>query len=102
MSHDNAVRHAGNARQGVFHVERDGKRIAHLAYTREGATVSANHTEVDPAHRGGTLASDLVDALVRWARGEGVKVDPVCPYVRKVFGRTPAYADVQAGGQSES
>jgi predicted GNAT family acetyltransferase len=45
--------------------------------------------------RGGTMAPSLVEAAVRWARRENLKILPLCPYVSKVFDRTPAYGDVR-------
>ena len=87
------VRHG----DGSFFVERDGKRVAELTYRIEGADAVVDHTFVDPSARGGTLARDLVEAAVQWAREENRKIVPVCPYVRGVFAKTPAYADVAKG-----
>ena len=82
-------------RDGEFFVEREGRRIAELAYAMKGASAVANHTWVDPQFRGGTLARDLVEALATWARAQGHKVLPVCPYVRRVFDEDPRYSDLR-------
>jgi predicted GNAT family acetyltransferase len=79
---------------GRFFIERDGERVAELTYRMDGGDAILDHTFVDPKLRGGTLARDLVDAAVQWARAEERKVVAMCPYVRKVFASTPAYADV--------
>ena len=82
-------------REGEFFVEQDGRRIAELAYAMKGASAVAHHTWVDPQFRGGTLARDLVEALAAWARAEGHKVLPVCPYVQRVFEKDPSYGDLR-------
>jgi uncharacterized protein len=92
---EDSVQHRAAAGQGAFTIERGGKRIAELTYSMSGDDVVVGHTWVDPEHRGGTLAPDLVAAVVAWARGNRRRIVPVCSYVRKVFTRTPAqYEDV--------
>ena len=88
------IRHAEHGDHGEFFVERGGERIAELTYSIDGDAAVASHTWVHPDHRGGTLAPDLVEAAVRWARQAQRKIVPTCPYILKVFGRTPAYGDV--------
>jgi predicted GNAT family acetyltransferase len=80
---------------GHFFIEREGKRIAELTYRIAGGDAIVDHTFVDDEFRGGTLARDLVDAAVQWARKEGHKVIAMCPYVRKVLDKRPDYADVK-------
>lgn len=89
------VRHSHAGAHGEFFIERGGKRVAELTYRIAGEDAIVGHTWVDPKLRGGTLGSALVEAVVEWARKEGRKVIPMCSYVRAVFARTPAYADVQ-------
>lgn len=79
---------------GSFSIQRDGRRVAELTYRLQGSDALIDHTFVDPSARGGTLARDLIEAAVQWARAENRKIVAVCPYVRSVFAKTPAYADV--------
>jgi len=89
------VLHHSSAKGGEFRVEREGKRIAELTYSLAGADAVVSHTWVDPDHRGGTLAPSLVAAAVEWARANGRHIVARCPYVEKVFSRSPeTYADV--------
>ena len=82
-------------RDGAFVVEQQGKRIAELTYrTQDGAAV-VDHTWVDPQHRGGSLAGDLVAALAAWARESGTRVVPVCPYVKRGFEQDQRYSDLR-------
>jgi hypothetical protein len=91
------IRHEGGERHGAFFIEREGRRVAELTYRMMGADAMVDHTWVDPALRGGGEAKSLVQAAVEWARQEHMKLVPVCSYVRTVFDRTPAYADVRKG-----
>jgi uncharacterized protein len=92
---EGAIRHAEEGARGEFFVEQGGKRVAELTYSMSGASAIVGHTWVEPSLRGGTLASDLVEAAVQWARAGDRKIVPACSYVRAVFARTPAYADVR-------
>lgn len=89
------IRHQRGERSGVFFIEREGRRVAELTYRMMGADATVDYTWVDPKLRGGGEAASLVAAAVEWAREEHMKLVPVCSYVRAVFDRTPAYADVR-------
>jgi uncharacterized protein len=95
MTKGDGMQHREDGGKGEFFVEREGKRVAELTYSLKDGDMVAEHTWVDPAARGGTLAASLVQALAGHARGQGRKVVAVCPYVAKVFGRSPEYADIR-------
>jgi uncharacterized protein len=65
-----------------------------MTYTASPAMVIIDHTEVDPSLRGTGASARLVQAAVEWARKEGVKILPLCPFARHVFDKTPEFADV--------
>ena len=88
------IRHTEAGGRGVFFLEHEGRRIAELTYTLAGDTALVDHTFVEKAARGGSIAPSLVEAAVRWARQEDRKIAPMCSYVRAVFARTPEYRDV--------
>ncbi len=92
---EDPIRHETGDGRGAFFIERDGRRVAELTYARGDANAIVDHTWVDPALRGGNAARRLVEAVVQWARTERVKLVPTCSYVRRVFDRTPGYADVR-------
>jgi predicted GNAT family acetyltransferase len=95
-SHDeDPIRHDTDGRRGVFLIERDGRRVAELTYSRDDRVAVVDHTWVDPQLRGGKAARRLVDGAVQWARVEGLRIAPTCSYVRVVLARTPEYADVR-------
>lgn len=89
------IRHQESDDGGTFYVERDGRRAAHLRYTRSAAqTVVLEHTEVSPALQGGGVGRLLVEAAVEWARRTHTKIAPACPYAKTVFDRHPELRDV--------
>jgi predicted GNAT family acetyltransferase len=94
MSQDRVEHHA-TPKAGAFVIRRDGVRAGELTYTREGDQIVAQHTFVDPQFRGGTIARDMLGALVALAREEGRKIIPRCEYVRGAFEKHAEYADVR-------
>lgn len=84
-------------RKGAFFIDEDGQWVAELTYLRTGEnTIVIDHTEVDPKFRGEEIGKDLVAAAVAYARENGLKIKPLCPYAKKVFDATPEFQDVLA------
>ncbi len=67
-----------------------------LAYRYRGADLDLLHTEVPRALEGRGYASALATAALSYARREGLKVIPTCPYVKAFLARHPEYADLVA------
>ena len=91
---EDTIHHREHDGRGEFYIEREGRRVGELTYSSMPDAMVVGHTWVDPKLRGGRLAPNLVEAVVRYARKEGRKIVPVCSYVRAVFGRSTAYDDV--------
>ena len=85
-----------HGRKGAFYIEEDGEWIAELTYFRVGDTMTIDHTEIDKKLRGEGIGPDMVRAAVDYAREQGLKIKPVCPYAKKVIERTPEFQDIQA------
>lgn len=82
-------------KRGTFFLEREGKRVAKLTYSRmNDAMVIIDHTEVDPALSGQGIGRLLLDAAVKWARETGTRFKVVCPFARAQFARDPSIRDV--------
>ena len=83
-------------KQGEFLMKDKGKQIGIMSYTLSSGKMTIDHTEVDEEHEGKGLGKQLVKAGVAYARENKLKIDPVCPYAKKVFDITPDFADVLA------
>ena len=83
------IQHDEHGRKGAFYIDEDGEWIAELSYVKNEGTMTIDHTEVDEKLRGEGIGEDMVKAAVEYARKEGLKIKPDCPYARKVIERTP-------------
>lgn len=73
----------------------DGKRVGFAHYRIEGDSVVFDHTVVDPAARGGGVASGLVKfALDDVREGSERRVVAECSYVVSWLERHPEYQDL--------
>ncbi len=92
--------HQPNENGGRFVLQRDGRDVAELVYAGGGPVVTLLHTEVDAVMRGTGAGKTLVDEAVQWARAEGKRIVPRCPYAKALFDKTPGYRDVLEAGRS--
>ncbi|MCL6658445.1 GNAT family N-acetyltransferase [Paenibacillus amylolyticus] len=53
-----------------------------------------DHTLVENAYRGQGLGDELIKAMVEYARENGIKILPLCPFAKGRFERISEYADV--------
>jgi hypothetical protein len=94
---NDVVSHLEQGNRGGFYIERGGVRIGEMTYQRQdGARITIDHTEVDPALRGQGIARRLLDAAVAWARQTGTRITPRCSYVVVQFKRDKSIGDVLA------
>ena len=54
------------------------------------------HTGVPAALEGRGIAAALVKEALTWAQAQGLKVDPICSYVRVYIRRHPEWSSLQA------
>ena len=74
-----------------------GSGRAVLDYHRTGdGVLDFAHTYVPPEARGRSIAGRLVTHGLKYARAEGLKVVPSCPYVSAFIRRHSEYADLVA------
>ncbi len=70
---------------------------AELTYRKlNDATLEYDHTYVPPEFRGGGLGGRLVREAMEYARKNGYKVKPTCPFVADFIDRHPEYQEVEA------
>lgn len=71
---------------------------AELTFSRTSPTlIIADHTYAPDSMRGTGVARALVERMIADARAEGVKIIPLCPFVKAQFARHPQWSDVMQG-----
>ena len=91
------IQHGENGDHGKFFIEDDERQIALMTYKKSGdGVMTIDHTEVDPNHRGEGLGEDLVEAGVKFARENSLKIVPACPFAKKVIDDKTEFKDVLA------
>lgn len=74
----------------------DGKHVGECEFTVEGSVWSITHTGVDPAYGGRGIAKMLVMKVIEEARGQQVRIIPVCSYAKRVMEGKEEFLDVLA------
>lgn len=92
------IEHGEHEKRGEFYINQDGKRVAEIAYLGpHNGQIYATHTEVDRSLEGQGIGSELLAALVEFAREQKLSIVAQCPFVRASFERNPdGYKDVWA------
>ena len=90
------VKHEQFERKGSFFVERDGKRLAEMTYSRtpDAKHFIIDHTEVFEVLKGQGVGRQLMQASVEYARKEKLSIMPLCPCAKATFDKTPEWSDV--------
>ncbi len=70
--------------------------VAVAQYQLDGGVLHMTHTIVPQAAEGRGIGSRLVRGALDEARSRGLKVDPICPFVRAYIERHPEYGDLLA------
>lgn len=73
----------------------NGEEVGHADYylTPEG-NYAITHLEVKPEYRGQNYGDEFVRCIVQFARDNGIRIRPLCGYVKLVFERRPGIRDV--------
>jgi uncharacterized protein len=79
---------ADNREGRRFELVIDGQ-MAVLTYERRGDALVFVHTEVPPALRGRGIGKALVKAGLEAARGEGLRIVALCPFVKAYLQKHP-------------
>jgi predicted GNAT family acetyltransferase len=87
-----------NPRASRYQLWLGATRAGVIQYRAEPGTVLLVHTQVDPAFEGQGLGERLVAGALEDLRGRGLKLVPLCPFVRAYLRRHPDQADLVAGG----
>ena len=67
----------------------DGELVGFAEYHREGSRVTLTHTEVDPAHEGRGIGSQIADFALTDIGAHGLELIPRCPFIAAHVRRHP-------------
>ena len=76
----------------------DGALGGFAEYRLRPGRIVFTHTEVDDAYEGHGVGSTLVRGALDDARARGLRVTPICPFVRAYIDDHPEYRDLVAPG----
>ena len=89
------IKHDTAATKGSFYIEKEGKRVAEMTYSKAGPErIIIDHTEVVDEERGEGLGKKLVYQAVDYARENNLKILPLCPFAKSVFEKNEDIRDV--------
>lgn len=89
------IQHKTTETKGAFFIEKDGKRIAEMTYSKAGKTkIIIDHTEISDEGRGKGYGKQLVKEGVEFARENDLKIMPLCPFAKAIIQKTPEFQDV--------
>lgn len=79
-----------------FTVLKESEELGFISYIPNGDILTVDHTEVSPKLEGQGVGKQLVEQVVQYARQEGKKIDPQCPFAQSVIEKTSDFQDVLA------
>lgn len=89
------IQHEFEEKKGSFFMVEDKKRIAEMVYVMaEPEMMIIEHTEVKESLRGQGIGQKLLEHLVDYVRKEGIKVKPLCKFVKAQFRKREDLQDV--------
>lgn len=89
------IQHEFDGKRGSFFLEEGAKRFGEMVYVMAGPKkMIIEHTEVDESLKGQGIGGKLLDELVDYARKEGVKVIPLCPFAKAMFQKKEELRDI--------
>ena len=86
----NTLEPVNNAEEHRFEIQL-GDDVALIDYMLNGQNITMTHTEVPPAFEGKGIAGKLAKFALDWAKENGYKVNPLCPYVKNYINKHPEY-----------
>lgn len=84
-----------------FEIELNGQ-LALLEYILAGKNISYTHTEVPVALEGKGIGGRLAHHALEFARDNGLKVIPICPFVTNYLRTHPEYHPIIFGYKGRS
>jgi predicted GNAT family acetyltransferase len=81
-------------RRGRYQVKQGDRPIAFSEYELEPGRIVFTHTVVRPEYEGKGIGSRLARFAIQDAQARGLRITPVCPFVRSYLRRHPEYEPI--------
>lgn len=81
-------------READYEITVDGRHAGLAAVEVHGDVVTFTHTEIDDAYEGQGLGSQLARAALDDVRDKGLRVRPLCPFIKAWIERHPDYQEL--------
>lgn len=89
------VKHEQTENKGAFYLEIAGEKKAEMTYSKAGTErIIIDHTEVDESLRGQGAGLKLAEYAVHYVREQGIKILPLCPFMKATLQKHPEWRDV--------
>lgn len=81
--------------KGAFYISQDNNVVAEMTYVWAGTTkIIIDHTDVHEVLKGRGAGKQMLTQAVIFAREKGIKIIPLCPFVKSVFDKVDEFRDV--------
>lgn len=89
------VKQNNDEKHGSFEAIIDGNRAGLMTYTWAGEDrFIIDHTEVEEAYNGKGVGKEMLIKAVEFARENGKKIIPLCPFAKATFQKNEDLQDV--------
>lgn len=91
------IEHFDDSKKGHFKALDNGSQAGIMTYVWAGeGKIIIDHTEADPQYKGQGVGMKMLNDAVAYARENGVKIIPLCPFAKKMFDKNEEIRDVLA------
>lgn len=89
------IKHEHNGTKGKFVAYLEDEKVGEMTYSQAGDDkIIIDHTEASSDHAGKGIGKNLVLAGVDYARNNGVKIIPLCPFAKRTLEKDDSFLDV--------
>lgn len=89
------INHRKEENKGAFIATEDGAKAGEMTYSKAGEDkFIIDHTEVNPEFNGKGVGKQMVLSAVEYARANGIKILPLCPFAKAMFDKNKDIQDV--------
>ena len=94
MESDSEVTFKNNAERQRYVAVSNERSVAFSEYELAPGRIVFTHTVVRPEYEGRGIGSGLARFAIRDAQSQGLRITPVCPFVRAYLRRHPEYESI--------